>query len=648
MNLSIRDLLAPQGLIARKLGQYEERPQQLQLCQAVEQALAQGRNLLAEAGTGVGKSFAYLLPAILHANTHRDDGPIVISTRTIGLQQQLEQKDLPFLQSVLPLEWSAVTAVGRNNYLCLRRMHLAQRERGLLFQDPHRQEQLQSLVDWSLTTMEGTRMDLAQGVDAQVWEEVQAEHGNCLHKACKYYEPCHYQRSRRRMQSADLLVVNHSLYMADLALRMTGTKYLPSHKVVIFDEAHHLERVATESLGLRLTPSTVEWHLRRLQPKKSREGLLSRYGTARAKDLVGQVRLEAEGWFRELQAQLAKNQGDNLELGDRKLSQSLSQLMLELAKELKQCSTDIEEVDRRTELQARARGFESLEAAIRKLCSAADANMVRWLEQDKRGPVLRSAPLDVSQALQSHLFDQEHTAVLVSATLDPGSQDFAWCKEQLGIQNADSLRLGSPFRYDDQVELVLEEALPNPAVDPQGFQRESKQRILEHILQNHGRALVLCTSWKFTSELAAFLRPSLELEGLRLLVQGEAPLVQLLREKRQDETSVLIGTDSLWEGIDLPGDALTLLIITRFPFAMPNHPLTKARVRAIEEQGGSGFFDHALPQAILKFRQGFGRLVRKGSDRGKVVLLDPRVRTKAYGRRFLAALPEGVQPGPQD
>ncbi len=643
MSHSLDELLGPDGLIARKLGDYEERPQQRDLAHAVAEALDKKKNLLAEAGTGIGKSFAYLLPAIAHGQAHRDEGPVVVSTRTIGLQQQLEQKDLPFLQSALPWEWSAVTAVGRNNYICLRRMHMAQRERGLLFADPKRDQQLQDIVDWSMRTKEGTRMALDKPVDNQVWEEVQAEHGNCMNRACKHYETCHYQGSRRRMQTADLLVVNHSLYMADVALRMAGTHYLPAHRTVIFDEAHHLERIATESLGLRMSMGSIGWHLRRLHPRNARASLLASYGSAQAKSLTEQVQVLAEGFFGDMQDRLTKAKGDNLPLGDAEIQEDLSTALMELAEALDQCSSDIDKLDMRMEMQARARGFETMHAVLRSLCKNQDSNMVRWLERGKQSPTLRSAPLKVEQALRTGLFDKEHTAILVSATLDPGSNDFAWMRKQLGIDQAETLRLGSPFRYDQQVQLILEEALPDPSGDPKGFQRESSQRVLHHILQNDGSALVLCTSWQYLRQLAEFLAPQLAEAGIPLLVQGQASLVELLRQKRAQPTSVLIGTDSLWEGIDLPGEALTLLIVTRFPFAHPGHPLTKARLKAIEKQGGSGFFDHSLPEAILKFRQGFGRLVRKQTDQGKVVILDPRVRTKSYGRHFLNSLPEGVQ-----
>ncbi len=640
MDESVQSILGRDGAIARRLPEYEERREQLELADAVERALSERRHLLAEAGTGVGKSFAYLLPAVLHACNHRGAGPVVVSTRTIGLQQQLEQKDLPFLQSVLPIEWSSVTAVGRNNYLCLRRMNLAHTERGLLFPDKTREAQLLDVVEWSLTTREGTRMDLRTPVDPAVWEEVQAEHGNCLHRACPHYEPCHYQRSRRRMHGAQILVVNHALYMADVALRMAGTAYLPAHEVVVFDEAHHLERIATENLGLRIAESTVLWHLRRLHPRNADRSLLLRYGSPRAGYLWHEVRDAAAGFFAGLADRLGGT--DVRSLQDVELDGSFAAMLGDLGLELESNAAEIQDVNRRMEMQARADGILGLERVLRQLCAPSNESFVRWIERERRGPSLRSAPLEVAPALREYVFGQGRTAVLVSATLAPGGdRDFGWLRSRLGIDDGDALQLGSPFDYRNAVQVTIEEALPDPGREPDAFLTEAKARVREHVLANGGRALVLCTSWKVVREIADFLRPSLEQEGIRLLIQGEESLARLLIAKQSEPTSVLIGTDSLWEGIDLPGEALTLLVVMRFPFQRPDHPLTRARMRAIEQRGGNSFADYSLPEAVLKFRQGFGRLVRSGTDHGKVVVLDPRARTKPYGRIFLDALPEG-------
>lgn len=641
--LDVRSLLGPTGPVAARLDGFEARPQQVQLAVAVEAALADGRHLVAEAGTGTGKSFAYLLPAALHADRHQGEGPVVVSTRTIALQEQLEQKDLPFLHAVLPFEWSSVTAIGRNNYLCLRRLHLAEREQHL-FEDPERASQLRRITEWAATTREGTRQDLDFPPDPTVWEEVQAEHGNCLQRACKHFDHCHWQRARRRMQTAQVLVVNHALYFADLALRMAGASYLPAHRVVIFDEAHHLERVATESLGLRVSASTVGWHLRRLHGRRNEKSLLSRHGSKVGRLLWEEARQHNEAFFAMLdERQRASGTGEGLALRDTTLDEPLTPVLRALSEEIAKAAVLTEQVDARMELQARANGLDALCATLRALCvpnPAAGTPLVRWIEPSRHGPMLCGAPLDVSQALRQHLFTNGPTVVLTSATLGTGDDDdFAWLRRQLGLDEANTLRAGSPFDFDRAVDLVLEEAMPDPTLAGPGFRGEVVRRALQHVLDNGGRGLILCTSWDFVRHVAAGLRQPLAEAGIELLVQGEAPLARLLARKREAPTSVLIGTDSLWEGIDVRGDALTLLVITRLPFQSPGHPLTQARMEALRAQGREPFADHSLPEAILKFRQGFGRLIRSHQDRGKVVVMDPRVRTKAYGRRFLGALP---------
>jgi len=642
-HLDVPSLLGPDGPIARRLHDYEVRPQQLDLANAVDAALRGRHHLIAEAGTGTGKSFAYLLPAALHADRHQGEGPVVISTRTIALQEQLEQKDLPFLHAVLPFEWSSVTAIGRNNYLCLRRMHQAERDRSL-FEDPEKHAQLRRIVDWSMTTGDGTRQELDFQPRPEVWEEVQAEHGNCLNRACKHYDHCHWQRARRRMQTAQVLVVNHALYMADLALRIAGASYLPAHRVVIFDEAHHLERTATESLGMRVGRSTVQWHLRRIHGRRKDRTLLKRHGTQAAQLLWEEAHQVSELFFDELDERLRREgNGDGLALHDHEVDERLSPILRALSGELASTAMRVGEVDVQMELQARASGLESLCAMLRALCvpnPVSETPLVRWLEHARRGAQLCGAPLDVSATLRKHLFEEGPTTVLTSATLGTGGDDsFRWLRTQLGLDRAQTLKVGSPFDYDRSVEFVLEEAMPDPAREAHSFRRECAERTERHVLDNGGRALILCTSWDFVRHLAAQLRPALQDNGIELLVQGEAPLTRLLERKRDEPTSVLIGTDSLWEGIDVRGDALTLLVVTRLPFQSPGHPLTQARMQAMKDKGRDPFADHSLPEAILKFRQGFGRLIRGSQDRGKVVLLDPRVRTKMYGRRFVSALP---------
>ena len=438
------------------------------------------------------------------------------------------------------------------------------------------------------------------------------------------------------------------MYMADVALRRAGVNYLPQHRVVVFDEAHHLERVATESLGLRLTRGTVAWHLNRLRPRRGTRSLIDEHGTPSSLLLLEEVRGAADELFAALDQRSEAAPGGQIALGDERLSESLSEALGELSGELVGCAVAITDVDLRMELNARARGLQALALVVENLCRHDQQDSVRWIERGRRGSELRSAPLDVSSCLAEHVFAEPRCCILTSATLGPShDESFAWLRSRLGIHDADTVRFGSPFDYRHNVQVELVESMPDPGRDPQGFLRVCTERVRDEVLAHGGRALVLCTSWAFVRRLAETLRELLAEHGLTLLVQGEASVRQLLDRKRAEPTSVLIGTESLWEGIDVPGEALSLLVLTRLPFAQPNHPLTRARLQAIAERGGNPFAEHSLPEAVLKFRQGFGRLVRSARDRGRVVILDPRARTRPYGRHFLDALPEGTLEDPR-
>jgi len=383
---------------------------------------------------------------------------------------------------------------------------------------------------------------------------------------------------------------------------------------------------------------------RRLHGRRSERSLLSRHGTPVARLLWEEARQHNEAFFAMIEERLQRGGSrDGTALKDETLEEPLTPVLRALSTELASAAVRVEAVDARMELQARANGLDALCAMLRSLCvhnPAAATPLVRWVEPTRHGAALCGAPLDVSETLRQHLFAGGATTILTSATLATGADDdFTWLRRRLGLDDADTVRLGSPFDYDNMVELVLEEAMPDPSQQADAFRREVVERTLRHLLDNGGCGLVLCTSWEFVRGVAARLRAPLAEAGIELLVQGDAPLARLLEQKRQDPSSVLIGTDSLWEGIDLRGGALTLLVVTRLPFQSPGHPLTQARLEAMRARGQDPFAEHSLPEAILRFRQGFGRLVRSSQDRGKVVVMDPRVRTKAYGRRFLGALP---------
>ena len=632
----VRATFAPGGPLARRLAGWEPRPQQEDLAVAIAESLKAGEHMVGEAGTGVGKSFAYLLPAILWADATGQR--IVISTRTKALQAQLAEKDLPFLQGVLPIEFTWSVAVGRNNYACLRRMHKALANAHTLFPEPDRVAELERIRDWAHASPErGVRDELPFVPAGSVWDEVQAEQGNCLGVECPHYAPCHWQRGRQRMQHARVLVVNHSLYFADVALRAAGVRYLPEHECVVFDEAHHLENVASEALGVRLSPGMIEWQLSRLAGRDGRRGLLRKLKLHDAVLLVDHVRHRAAQWFGVVDTQL----GHNCELrlhADAPFDASLAEGLSHLAHRLVDAADRFDH-EQAMELRSRAERLGNAAAAVRMFARPQADNEVRWLERERKQVVARLAPLDVGELLKEQLFARVPRCVLVSATLGPPANGFGWMRQRLGLAEARTLCVDSPFPYGDNVKLEIAEGLPDPGRDSEAWEREATERITELCIANGGRALILCTSHGFVQACRAHLATPCAEHGLRLLVQGDGPLPQLIAAKRDDPASVLVGTDALWEGIDIAGDAVTLVVLTRVPFPVPTHPLVEARAEAIARSGQSSFYGYSLPLAMLKLRQGFGRLVRSTTDRGRVVLLDPRIVRRSYGRHLVAALP---------
>ncbi|MEZ5988248.1 MAG: ATP-dependent DNA helicase [Planctomycetota bacterium] len=587
LRAEVEALLADDGPLARRLDGWEPRPQQEELALAIADAVGDGEALVAEAGTGVGKSFAYLVPAILWAA--REGRRVVVSTRTKALQDQLDRKDLPFLQAVLGVEFTWALGVGRNNYLCLRRLGKARRDQGELFEELGDKEQLRAITAWAERgDHEGRSFDLSFVPDGRVWAEVQAEQGNCLNRDCPYFEPCYWQRGKRRMRTAQVLVVNHALYFADLALRLRGAAYLPEHELVVFDEAHHVEDIAGEALGLRLGPGQLEWQLGRLLSRSGAKGLVARHGLDPLRELVDRAREDGERQFRAVRERFQELAGDR-DGGSTRLTTALPDELgpgLEaLADALRDVTRDLPR-EAQLELVSRADRLEDLARAAGAFAAEPGSGEVRWLERERRQVVLRSAPVSVAGLLREGLFGRLPRAVLVSATLGPRADGFAWFRSRLGLEHARALELGSPFPYERNVELAVDDGLPDPVREPTAFADEASARAAELCLENGGRALVLCTSWRFLERCRAALEDRLAGSGITLLVQGTEPLPRLVDRKRAEPASVLLGTDSLWEGVDIPGDAVTLVVLTRFPFPVPSHPWSRRAWRRSSAAAG--------------------------------------------------------------
>lgn len=639
----MREVFSETGLLS-KSPDFEYRAEQQEMAGEVAEALDGERSLVVEAGTGVGKSLAYLIPAVEFAM--REGRKAVISTHTINLQEQLIGKDLPIVRKLLAQPFEAALLKGRGNYLCPMRLRRAMDMGGDLFSSSE-QEELMEIWKWAESTRDGTRSDLDFEPSIKVWLQVCSESHVCTQRTCGPRGNCFFQEARKVAQSARVLVVNHSLFFSLLnpEEEMEGDEsgFLVPNDFVIFDEAHTLESVAARSLGLRISQAGLRFDLQRLYHPKTGKGLLKYARAETAMTCAQRLLEEAEEFF--------ENVGEAVSFGEwsRECRVRRPELVENtLAAPLRACWAAIEEVaeetgdeTRKGELMEGARRLREVHGGLKMFLDQEDGASVYWVEKtgyDGTSFVLNTAPVRVADRLRDLLFGPGKSCITTSATLGTGDAGLTYFRDRVGARHVPAVRIGSPFDFQKQMAIYVMKSMPDPRDDD--YEDMLIHWIERVVRKTEGRAFVLFTSHRLLRSVADRMEDFFEENGWTLLAQGTGmPRQKMVETFREDVHSVLFGTESFWAGVDVPGEALGNVIITRLPFAVPDHPLTAARLEEIEAEGGNAFMEYSLPEAIIKLRQGVGRLIRTKKDEGMIVILDNRVVTKRYGKNFLAALP---------
>ena len=647
----MRDLFSETGKLSESKN-FEYRAEQQQMAVATAEALAHAKPLIVEAGTGVGKSLAYLIPAL--SLGIEEARKVVVSTHTINLQEQLIRKDLPIVRKILDQPFKAVLFKGRANFICPKRLDSAYRQAADLFATGDSAE-LKLIYDWCETTEDGSLADLDFTPSPRVWAQVCSEPHVCTVKSCGQTR-CFYQKMRRDVMAADIVVVNHTLLFTLLGSQdvseededgETEAGLLFPRDLAIIDEAHTLENVAARQLGMNVSHSGLRFLVQRLYNPRSRKGLFQVAKNIDGVQEANRLLDEMDDFFFSVE-ESATFRGPAREFRVREdglFEDTISEKLVKVQQEVMKTADIVKNEMTKAELGDIAGRLRDARLGIRSFLDLSAEEHVYWVERNggKDGrPTnisLHAAPLDISDRLRGIFFQDGRRAVLTSATLGVGDANLTYFRNRVGAENATSVQIGSPFDYKKQMQLSLVKNIADPK-SPK-YQEELAHWIRHFLIESQGRAFVLFTSYRLMDSIAQQLEDFIVNEGWEFLAQGKSGSRSAIMDRfKKAGSAVLFGTDSFWTGVDVPGESLSNVIITRLPFAVPDHPLTEARLEQIEEHGGNSFIEYSVPEAILKLRQGIGRLIRSKRDKGMAVILDNRVLTKAYGKAFLRALPE--------
>ncbi|HEX8267028.1 MAG TPA: helicase C-terminal domain-containing protein [Pyrinomonadaceae bacterium] len=626
------------GLIAQNHTEYEYREGQIKMAEAVLRAFEERRHLIVEAGTGTGKTLAYLVPAIAFALAEKKR--VIISTGTKNLQEQLMEKDIPFLQKILPKKFTAAYMKGRANYVCLQKTKKAEFTPILSGLDDV--DYFEAVSHWSRESAIGDRAELVDlPENLSFWRYIDARSETCLGQKCPEFEPCFITRMRQRACDADIVIVNHHLFFADLAMRGDSNygRVLPDYAAVVFDEAHLIEDIAADYFGAQVSNYQIDELIRDV-------GNLAFSDVETNRDLVKIARKitdfadrffagfrrgrDEDGRFPIAPDTFKQTRGAEI------LATAQGEAFVALDKALERLETALDAIkDAPAEVESLVRRARQIRFDLDFICSGDDAKFVYWQERRGRGTFLRASPIDVSGLLQDKLFEKTEAAVLTSATLSTAGS-FNFIKERLGLEaeNTDDLIAPSSFDYEKQAILYLPPRMPDPRSPD--FLQVAAGEIIKILEISDGRAFVLATSNASMNALYERIAPRVDFP---CFVQGTMSKAGLLEKFRTTENAVLFATSSFWQGVDVRGEQLSCVIIDKLPFAVPTDPIVAARQRFIDSTGGSSFFEYSVPQAAISLKQGVGRLIRSASDKGVIAILDPRLTTKGYGKVFLNSLP---------
>ncbi|MEA2011898.1 MAG: helicase C-terminal domain-containing protein [Verrucomicrobiota bacterium] len=633
-------------------GRYEERPQQTAMAEKIAEVLNKGEHLCVEAPTGIGKSFAYLVPALFYAHSRKET--VLVSTHTISLQEQLIEKDLHILKNLLPFEINAVLAKGRGNYVCLKRLFAAHQDPDeMLFSNDTYVDDIDRIAKFCKDDQEshdGSRTAITPIPSFKAWHAVNCAVGTCSAGHCSHFNDCYLQKARRKLSKADIIVANHSLLFADLAMKNEPNNelkegVLPQYEVVILDEGHSIEETASTHFGFRLSVPGFFYMLKKIYDPKYKKGIISaKFYASEHKKAVEHLQKAAESFFSKILDWVLPQKENPLRYTVPGHIPNMLRDELDTVRNLMNEILKVEkDPDKKTQLKGLLLDLTEFAINLEAFLDMTVEGFVYWFElsgYDKQQLIFQGVPIEVHDILKPVLFHNDFKTIITSATLAVKNDLNYYLKRIGGEKDVNKMILSSPFDFQKQVELFIPFEMPSPK-DYKNFMEKVAEHISTFMLKTKGRAFILFTSYKMLRETAETLEDFFKKEGIQLLIQGgDYSRKVMIKKFKEDVSSVIFGTSSFWAGVDVPGEALSCVIIVKLPFSVPTHPLNAARFEKIEKQRKSPFQVYSLPEAVLKFRQGFGRLIRTKDDNGIIVVLDNRIIKSGYGRTFLDSIPE--------